>query len=143
MYNIATALAAYPVGRLSDRLPRTHVLSFGCACLVLADLLLGFGPNLWVIFAGIAVWGVQIGITQSMFLALIADHVPHDLRGTGFGIFYLFSATAIFIAGIYGGYISENFNYSYMYIFSALIALLSILSLYLVNKFVFKKIRKN
>ncbi len=139
IYNIATSIASYPIGRLSDKMPRVYVLMLGCFFLVIADLLLSLAPSLSVVFIGVAAWGVQIGITQSMFLALIADHVPQDLRGTSFGIFYLFSAASIFVAGLYGGYVSKHFSISLMYMLSGIIACCSIVVLYYVNKFVLSK----
>lgn len=143
IYNIATSMASYPIGRLSDRIPRVYVLLAGCACLVIADILLSFSSSLFILFIGIAIWGIQIGVTQSMFLALIADHVPEDLRGTAFGLFYLFCALSIFIAGVYGGYISKVYSISIMYMISGLIACFAIASLLFVNKCVLKKCQKN
>ena len=132
-------MASYPIGRLSDKMPRVFVLMFGCFCLILSDILLCFGSNITVIFCGIAVWGIQIGVTQSMFVAMIADYVPEDLRGTGFGLFYLFSAGSIFIAGLYGGYISHHYSISTMYLCSGAIACCAIIALIIVYKMVLSK----
>ncbi len=137
IYNTATALAAYPIGRLSDRFSRTAVLAGGCLCLVISDALLSFSPSIIYVYVGIAVWGIQIGVTQSTFLALIADFAPSDLRGTGFGIFNFFSAISIFMAGIYGGYISKHYSIQNMYALSGVIAFMAIIILYFVHKYVF------
>ena len=69
----------------------------------MADAFLGLASSLSHMMIGVALWGVQIGISQSMFLSLIADHVPEDLRGTGIGFFYLISSVALIFAG-------TNFN---------------------------------
>ncbi len=126
IYNATNSLTAYPIGRFSDRIPRHYLLGVGCLCLVIADLLLALAPNLTIALIGVGVWGIQVGITQSMFLALIADYVPSDLRGTSFGLFYLFSAGSIMLAGIFGGMIADRFSISVMYIASGCIASLSI-----------------
>ncbi len=126
IYNAANSLTGYPIGRFSDHMPRHYILAFGCLCLVISDVLLAFAPNLTVALIGVAVWGVQVGITQSMFLALIADYVPADLRGTAFGLFYLFSAGSIMLAGIFGGIIADRFSISVMYLASGCIASLSV-----------------
>ncbi|MES2252633.1 MAG: MFS transporter [Pseudomonadota bacterium] len=133
-YNAANSLTAYPIGRFSDRIPRHYILALGCFCLVLADLLLALAPNLTVAMIGVAVWGIQRGITESMFLALIADFVPADLRGTGFGIFYLFSAGSIVFAGIFGGMIADRFSMATMYIASGCIAAASLGLLFFIYK---------
>lgn len=137
IYNTATALSAYPIGRLSDRFSRATVLAGGCICLVISDALLSFAPSLTYVYIGIAIWGIQIGVTQSTFLALIADFAPSDLRGTGFGVFNFFSAVSIFFAGLYGGYISQNYSIQNMYAVSGLIAFSAIIILYFVHKYVF------
>lgn len=134
IYNAANSLTAYPVGRFSDRMPRHYILALGCFCLVLADLLLALAPNLTVALIGVAVWGIQRGITESMFLALIADYVPADLRGTAFGIFYLFSAGSIVLAGVFGGMIADLFSISLMYIASGCIATASLGLLFFIYK---------
>ncbi|MDP3371600.1 MAG: MFS transporter [Candidatus Paracaedibacteraceae bacterium] len=134
IYNAANSLTAYPIGRFSDRIPRHYILAIGCLCLVIADALLAFAPNLTVALIGVGVWGIQVGITQSMFLALIADYVPADLRGTGFGIFYLFSAGSIVLAGVFGGMIADIFSISIMYIASGCIASVSLGLLFVISK---------
>lgn len=134
IYNTVTSFSSYPIGRLSDQMPRAYVLMLGCGLLVGADVLLGYAPNLYVVFIGVALWGAQIGITQSMFLALIADHVPQNLRGTGFGLFYLFCAFSTFVAGWYGGYLSYHYSISTMYLFSGVVACLAIFVLFLVHR---------
>jgi MFS family permease len=141
IYNAANSLTAYPIGRFSDRVPRHYLLALGCFFLVLADALLAFAPNLTVALIGVGVWGIQVGITQSMFLSLIADYVPEDLRGTGFGIFYLFSAGSIMLAGVFGGMIADLFSISIMYTVSGGIATLSVGLLLLIYKLGKMKVR--
>ncbi len=131
IYNGANAIASYPVGRLSDFTDRRLILGVGFLVLILADLLLGFASNIWVMLAGVAVWGVQIGMTQSMFMALIADNVPDDLRGTGFGFYYLISAVSLILASTIGGFIAEHFGESMTFIVSCGIGCVSLLMLML------------
>lgn len=129
LYNGANSLASYPVGRLSDFTDRRIILAVGFAVLILADVLLGFAPNIWVMMAGVAVWGVQIGMTQSMFMALIADNVPDDLRGTGFGFYYLISAVALILASTIGGFVAQHFGESVTFIVSCCIGVVSLMML--------------
>lgn len=110
LYNGTNSLASYPIGRLSDKMSRYTLLGIGFAVLILADILLASASNIAVMLLGVAVWGIQIGITQSMFLALIADSIPEDLRGTGFGIFYLISALSLLLAGSIGGGIAQFYS---------------------------------
>jgi MFS family permease len=129
IYNGANALASYPVGRLSDSIDRRVILQVGFLVLILADILLGFAPNIWVMLAGVGVWGVQIGMTQSMFMALIADNVPDDLRGTGFGFYYLISAVSLILASTIGGFIAQHFGEGTTFLVSCAIGCVSLLML--------------
>ena len=79
-------LSAYPAGKLADRMSRPRLLAIGCAAMVVADLLMAFGTSLPLVFAGIAVWGVHMGLTEGLLSALTADAAPKTLRGTAFGV---------------------------------------------------------
>ena len=78
---------------------------------------------------GVALWGIQIGISQSMFLSLISDHVPKDLRGTGIGFFYLISSIALLSAGAIGGAAATLYSQFATFIASGIIGLIALLML--------------
>lgn len=101
--NIIYSLAAYPAGRLSDRIDRTTVLKVGVALLIAADFVLAAANNFWTLGLGIALWGLHMGFTQGLFAAMIADATPPQLRGTAFGIFNLASGLAMLIASVVAG----------------------------------------
>ena len=90
--NIAYGLSAYPVGILSDRHDPKRLLVLGFGVLVAADLVLALDGGLWAVLAGTALWGLHMGLTQGVLAALVAETVPADRRGTGFGLFNLAGA---------------------------------------------------
>lgn len=101
--NAVYALSAYPFGRLSDRLPRSRLLAVGLAVLVAADLVLATNAHWAVVLAGVALWGLHLGITQGLLAALVADTAPADLRGTAFGFFNLVAGVAMLFASLIAG----------------------------------------
>ena len=101
--NVVYGLAAYPAGRLADRLDRRGVLAAGFGVLVLADLCLGFAPGLVVGMAGIALFGLHMGLTQGVLSALVSDAAPETARGTAFGIFHLAGGVALLAASLLAG----------------------------------------
>lgn len=101
--NIVYGLAAYPAGVLADRLPRRGVLAAGFGVLVLADLALGLAPGLWVAMAGIALFGLFLGLTQGVLAALVSDAAPPEARGTAFGVFNLASGLALLVSSLLAG----------------------------------------
>ena len=101
--NLAYALSAYPAGRLSDRIPRTRLLAWGCAVLVLADLCLGLGDGLIWAFVGAALWGLHMGLTEGLLAALVADHAPPALLGTAYGVINLVRGLVLLVASVLAG----------------------------------------
>ncbi len=103
MMNLVYALIATPAGHLSDRTDRRLPLAAGLGVLILADIVLAAAPNLWGLLAGVALWGVHMGLTQGILAALVADAAPADLRGTAFGVFNLAVGLAQLAASVVAG----------------------------------------
>jgi MFS family permease len=101
--NVVYALSAYPAGALSDRLGRRGVFLAGIALLIAADLTLALAPSLAGVAAGLALWGLHMGFTQGLLGALVADTVPADLRGAGFGALNLVIGLATLAASLTAG----------------------------------------
>ncbi len=96
--SVVYSVGAYPFGKLSDRVSHRALLAGGLLALVAADLLLAWradGPVLW---AGIALWGLHMAMTQGLLAAMVAEAAPPDLRGTAFGFFNLMSGLALLVA---------------------------------------------
>jgi MFS family permease len=103
LMNVVYALAAYPIGALSDRVDRVTMLEIGFGILILADLALGVAPGVIGLALGVALWGLHLGFTQGVLSALVADTAPKDLRGTAFGVFNLVSGVVLFVASLVAG----------------------------------------
>ena len=101
--NLVYAASAYPFGALSDRMDRRVLLALGLAVLIAADLVLASSNHWSVVLAGVALWGVHMGLTQGLLAALVADTAPADLRGTAFGMFNLVSGLAMLLASVVAG----------------------------------------
>ena len=96
--SVVYAARAYPAGWLSDRMPRQRLLAAGMAVLVLADVALALAQGTLLLFAGIALWGLHMGMTQGILASLVADRVPASYRATAFGMFNLVSGLALLVA---------------------------------------------
>jgi MFS family permease len=101
--NLVYALAAYPVGVLSDSGSRLRLLVIGLSLLIAADVVLAFASGIAALAAGVALWGLHMGFTQGLLSALIADTAPAELRGTAFGMFNLLTGVALLAASIVAG----------------------------------------
>ena len=101
--NVFYAGAAYPAGAAADRFHPRTLLLIGLALLIAADMVLAAARGALGVFAGVALWGLHMAFTQGLLSKLVADTVPAQLRGTGFGIFNLVSGGALLLASVLAG----------------------------------------
>ncbi len=99
--NVVYATLAYPFGRWSDRIAPQWLLSGGLLVLAAADGLLALGGT--ALWAGVALWGLHMAMTQGLLASLLAGAAPAHLRGTAYGIFYLVSGAALLVASTLAG----------------------------------------
>lgn len=106
--SLVYALSAYPLGRLSDRLSRWWLLAAGMLVLVIADIALALADGHGLLFAGIALWGLHMGLTQGILASLIADVAPVAHRGSAFGLFNLLSGGGLLGASVLAGWLWDR-----------------------------------
>lgn len=128
--NIVYALTAYPAGKLADRMSHGKLLSYGLIALIAADIILAEADRIPLVFAGVALWGLHMGLTQGLLAAMVAHTAPANLRGTAFGFFNLASGVAMLIASALAGFLwdwlgsSATFYAGVVFVLAALILLL-------------------
>jgi MFS family permease len=96
-------LSAYPCGILADHANRRRQLLAGVAVLACCHVALAAAGSIWVGALGAMLWGLQMGVTQGLIAAAIADAAPADLRGTAFGIYYVVDGVASFLSNAGAG----------------------------------------
>ncbi|HEY8213412.1 MAG TPA: MFS transporter [Methylocystis sp.] len=101
--NLVYAGSSYPVGAFSDRGDRKTPLMAGLAALIAADVALATAEHMPLVWLGVALWGLHMGLTQGLLAALVADVAPPALRGSAFGAFNLASGVALLIASAAAG----------------------------------------
>ncbi len=103
-------LLAYPVGKWSDRISRTALLSAGLLLLILADVVLACAESVAMVLLGVALWGLHMGFSQGILATLVADTTPSDLKGTAYGIFNLVSGIALLLASVIAGWLWQVYG---------------------------------
>ena len=101
--NAIYALFSYPAGRAADRVPTRTLLVLGLVALVAADVQLALADSPAGVLVGAGLWGLHMAMTQGLLSKLVADSVPADLRGTGFGYFNMVSGGALLAASVTAG----------------------------------------
>jgi MFS family permease len=110
LMNVVFGAVAYPIGRLADRVNQPALLGVGLAVLVVADVVLAKATGLPGVAAGVALWGLHMGMTQGLLSTMVADTAPAKLRGTAFGLFNLVSGVAMLIASALAGLLWDRFG---------------------------------
>ncbi|MGE5624587.1 MAG: MFS transporter [Bacillota bacterium] len=108
--NVVYALTAFPAGWRGDNMDRRRLLRLGLVCLAVADLTLANAVTPAMAYAGAAVWGLHMGLTQGLFAAMVSDAAPARLRGTAFGVFNLVSGAALLAASVLAGGLWQEFG---------------------------------
>jgi MFS family permease len=103
LLNLVYAATAWPVGVLSDRIGRGAILVASLAVLAVALIVLAVAPTPAVAFAGIALWGLHMGLSQGILAAMVADAAPAHLGGSAFGAFNLAGGLATLAANLAAG----------------------------------------
>ena len=120
------AVSAYPFGRLADRMDHRRLLALGLVVLVAADLVLASGTQWWTLLAGVALWGVHMGMTQGLLATMVADTAPADLRGTAFGFFNLVSGGALLLASVVAGLLWDRLGAEFTFCAGAVFCALAL-----------------
>jgi MFS family permease len=113
--NLVYAASAYPFGKLSDRIDHGRLLMLGLLVLIAADLVLASSKHWSVVLAGVALWGVHMGMTQGLLATMVADTAPVELRGTAYGFFNLASGLAMLAASVLAGLLWDRLGAAYTF----------------------------
>ena len=127
--NLVYAVSAYPFGKLSDRMSHSKLLALGLIVLIAADLVLAMNDHWAVVLAGVALWGVHMGITQGLLATMVADTAPADLRGTAYGVFNLMSGIAMLIASVLAGLLWDRLGASSTFYTGAIFCVIALIGL--------------
>jgi predicted MFS family arabinose efflux permease len=127
--NVIYALSAYPFGKLSDRMSHTKLLTIGLIILIAADLVLAINDHWSMVIAGVALWGIHLGITQGLLATMVADTAPADLRGTAYGFFNLMSGIAILVASGVAGLFWDKLGPSFTFYVGAAFCMAALVGL--------------
>ncbi|MBI1260793.1 MAG: MFS transporter [Rhizobiales bacterium] len=127
----AYALSAYPAGLMADVMDRKSLMVAGFAVLILADLVLAVSSTPLILFAGVALWGLHMGLTQGLLSTLIADAAPATLRGSAFGVFNFICGIVLLAASVLAGALWDMSGPAATFLAGAAITLMGLIALLL------------
>jgi len=102
-YNLVYAVASFPAGLLSDKLPRYAVFGFGLVFFAIGYLGLGLTTDHTAAWVLIGVYGLFTACTDGVGKAWASSLAGADRQATAQGVFQGGSGLAILIAGVWAG----------------------------------------
>lgn len=130
LINISHTLIGIPAGILADKIGKEIILIAGYFIFVVSIFLMIFlsGNQLYAyVFA--FVFGLYVGIIETVQRAIIPKFVPSESRGTGFGLYYLVIGISFFICNVIFGYLWDNYGFNVAASYSLSFSVMSIISM--------------
>jgi MFS family permease len=103
---VLAMLAGLLGGKLFDRLGMGVVMVLVALAAVFAPLV--FWGSLPLAFLGMGLWGVGLGAQDSVMRAALADFLPADRRGTGYGMFHMTFGVFWFVGSALMGWLYDH-----------------------------------
>jgi MFS family permease len=125
------ALAALLVGKTYDRIGLVSLLAV--PLLTLPIPFLAFSHSYSLVLIGMALWGVVMGIQETIMRAAIADLTPIERRGFAYGIFNTVYGAGWGLGGVVMGLLYGH-SISYLILFAVVMELISIPLFFLVRR---------
>ncbi len=104
VYNAVYAVASYPAGALSDRVPRHLVFAAGLTFFAVGYLGLGLVGQAWWVFVLLPVYGGFAACTDGVGKAWVASLAPPGGQGAAQGLYQGLAGGAVLVAGLWAGF---------------------------------------
>ena len=132
-YLVSSAVVLPISGWLSDRFGRKRFYMTCVAVFTICSLLCGLAPTLPILILARILQGAGGGGLAPSEQAILADTFPVEKRGQAFAVYGMAVVVAPAIGPTLGGWITDNFNWHWIFFINLPIGLLS---LYLSNRMV-------
>jgi MFS family permease len=138
--NISHTAIGIPAGILSDRIGKEKVLIIGFLLFVISALLMYLSEKNDIIYiiSIPLIYGLYVGISETVQRALVVKYVSEHNRGTAFGFYGLIIGICLLIGNVTFGFIWDNYDISMALLYSLTLATLAITSLFSFRKKFFK-----
>jgi MFS family permease len=135
LFNLTSALAAIPAGRLSDRIGRRNAIIIGWAIYALTYLGFALAQSPYLIWILYAFYGLYYAFTEGAAKAMVAELVPEANRGAAYGLYNASVGIMALPASLLAGFLWNQVSPSAPFAFGALMAFLAFVSILFLPKF--------
>jgi len=109
-FNILAAALAVPVGKLSDKIGRIEILAAGWVVYAAVYAMFGHCQSQPEFALALFIYGSFYGFTEGTEKALLADLLPAEKRGTGYGALQLVLGFAALPASVITGWLMTTYG---------------------------------
>jgi MFS family permease len=103
VFNLTYTLAAWPAGRLSDRMSRRTVAALGYLVFGVVYFAFAMGTSGRLIWAAMAFYGLFYALTAPVLKALVVETVAPEVRGRALGVYFSVTSVAALLASVITG----------------------------------------
>jgi MFS family permease len=119
--NITHTAVSIPSGIIADRIGKEKVLILGYGVLLVSSFLMVLlSGNFLYAFIIALIYGIYVGITETVQRAVLPKYVDSNLRGTAYGLFNLVIGVGFFIGNILFGYLWDAYSLDVSISFSSI-----------------------
>lgn len=135
--NVTHTAIGIPSGILADKFGKEKVLIIGYLIFGLSALFMAIlSGNSNYAFLLAAIFGLYIGISETVQRALVPKHVPSELRGTAFGVYNLILGASFFVSNVVFGFLWDSNSLGVAVTYSLVLTVAAIIGMSLfVRKF--------
>lgn len=123
-YNYAAAVAAILLSTFADRFDRKHLLSLSCVGFLLSAFACFLADNYATLLLARIITGVFGGFLNALTFTLVADIIPYIRRGKAMAVMASAFSVASVVGIPSGLLISDNFGWSFTFLYIAVLTLI-------------------
>lgn len=128
--NIAHTVIGIPAGFLADKVGKEKVLIVGYSLFAISTaLLVLISDNALFTYMLAAIFGLYMGISETVQRAVVPRYVISELRGTAYGLYYVILGISFFAANVVFGFLWDNYSLHIAVYYSMIVTIAAILGM--------------
>jgi MFS family permease len=125
--NVAHTIIGIPAGIFADRIGKEKMLLIGYTIFAASTILMAFSTsNSLYAFVLAAVFGLYLGISETVQRAAIPKYVSPELRGTAYGLYNLVSGVCFFVSNVTFGFLWDIYGVDLAALYSLCLSIIAI-----------------
>ncbi len=128
--NVAHTIIGIPADILADKIGKEKVILISYGIFAISTILMMISiNNAYYVYILAIIFGVYVGISETVQRAIIPKYVSTELRGTAYGVYSLVTGVCFFASNITFGFIWDNYNINMAVAYSISLSLSAIIGM--------------